>query len=246
MNLGELLKYVQFLAVKENSGYVYTPEQFNLNLPIVVQEMFNNLVAEYERTKILSDALAPYKVKMGDINAPLMVDSNGHATIPTDYQRWDSFAFKLNSTVGNSTMTEFRPIEFLTKGQYDFRLSSKLRPISQKYPVVTRESDYFLFAPKDLQYVEFSYLKKCETPYYDFYYDIYSNPVYLSPSTSHLLVSPEEGSQGQTSGTVYSLSVELSLPDFTHPKLALMLLSKVGINIRDTEVIQYAEMEVRK
>ena len=39
MNLGELYKFINFIADKEVSGQTMTPEQFNLNLKAVNLEM---------------------------------------------------------------------------------------------------------------------------------------------------------------------------------------------------------------
>lgn len=294
MNLDQLYRYIHFIATKENSGMTYTVDQFNLNLPIVVQEMYNLLIREYEQTHVMSEALSVYKVVMGDQDSPLIIATTGHASKPDDYQHFSSAHYIYNST--------YRPIEYLTDGQYMFRKSSSLRPPSYEYPIVTERSTYFEFLPKDLSEVEFTYLRNPENPFYDYYYDLNGDIIYLPPETNHLLQIGEEGRNGETTSSVFtdgllsdsfpatpvigqmhkfldglmtynnvtdriweytnagwivpvtipffpylqSYSVELEYPAFVHPKIALMMLSKVGINLRDSDLIQYSEMQNQK
>jgi len=69
--------------------------------------------------------------------------------------------------------------------------------------------------------------------------DANGNPVDQSPTWAYNTVSNQ---------SVYnaSNSIQLELPESTYNKIIVRLVSRYGVNIRDYEVVQYAENEEAK
>jgi hypothetical protein len=301
MTLDQLFKYLNFISTKENSGLTYTPVLFNLNLPIVVRDVYDNYFREYENTGVISDVLSAYLVSMDDNSAPLMIGANGLANKPEDYYHKDSMNYKIDYDGG---VTEFRPVEVLTSALFNYRKGSKLREPNNRYPICRFLDTVIEFLPKDLQYVDFTYLRSPESPIYDYYINSSGDVVFMPEGTQHYLSTGEEGSQGQTTfltgGEVFtvglstegfplapivdqyhyftdkavtyggntnqtwkfgtdwtvpaiapaydirnyvdSLTVEMIMPDKAHLMIARQMLADIGINLRDQQLLQYAEL----
>lgn len=246
MNIGELKEFVDFVSKKHSSGTTYTPELLNLNLPIVNQELFNYEYDKYAKTQNVTDTLRHHMVTMGGSSVPLKVDTNGFADIPSDYMHKSSMYYKtvIGSTGLIPTIKEKR-VEMLTDGEFSQRLGSYLIPDS-KYACCTIRSDKIEFRPKTIQYVEFTYLKKPVKPVYDYYINLSDEETFLEEGEVHAWFTGEIGSDGKTKNPATdppytSQTVELLFPQNVHTKLAMMLLSLVGINLSYKELLGYAE-----
>ena len=247
MNLGQLLSYLNFISVKENRGETYKPDNFNINLPRAVERHYNKLIDEYERTRKISGALSAYKVVMGGKNMPLEIDGYGEAIIPSDYNYPSSFLFKYLTEVWNdgvcSTEVSYRPVEFCSDDRFNYRLGSTLELPNKKHPAVTESDGIFRFFPNDLMYVDFTYIAKSETPIFDYYINALGEIVYLPEGSNHVLGAGEVGSSGELAGTtVWSKSVEMTMPSSQHMAISQILLSDIGVNLRDVELIKYAQL----
>jgi hypothetical protein len=248
MNLGKLFDFLNFVSTKENSGGTYTPDLFNLNLPIVIQDIWNDEYKKWQTDQTSTDVMSFYETFMGGDNSPLTVDSSGYAKYPADYVHYTSMVYKYEKSTG----TEYKTVDVLNTQAFDARKDSWLQKADKDNPIATFSKDFIEFLPKDLQFIEFKYLNKPETPVYDYYIDSSLNNIYLAPNTSHTLTTGEEGSKGQLPAVlpavtiVDSLSVEMTMPEFMHTIVALKMLSLIGINLRDVDLVNYAEIYQKK
>jgi hypothetical protein len=245
MNLQQLLDYVNFLGSKDESGNVYPPERFNLNLPIAIREVYDAFIPFYEKDQKITEIMSTYKVVLGDDLTPhLPVSTRGKAVIPSDFDHHSSLSYPYIASYDSDSnpIIEYRDVDIVTEAQYQARVGSTLLEPTKYDPVATYYNGYIQFSPYNLISVRMVYLKKPEIPYYDYYIDTNLDHVYLAPGATHTLATGEEGSQGQTTGTVTSATVELSIHESTHPLIAYILLAKLGINIKDLPLVQYAEM----
>ena len=239
MNLGEIYKLINFITSKEQSGNTFSPLEFNSTIKYIVQLLYNEEIDHFAETGSIGDILSPYMVEMGGMNAPLSVDVNGIAVTPQDYQDKISMFYKDNF--------DNRPVIMLDdKSVFDNLLSGTLKKPTHKHPTCVFLNAYIKFAPIDLQFVDFTYFKKVETPVFDYYFDSNGEFIYLPQGMSYTLKAGEEGSQGQTTGVVKSLSIELLMPDKIHVKIVSKLLSVIGINLSNADIVNYSELMQKK
>jgi hypothetical protein len=248
MNLGEIYKFVNYVLNKEDNGEPYTPVQFNNVIPVVIQEVFNDLIKTYEKDRTSTGQIAPYRVSMGNATSPLTIDANGMATKPSDYYRSSSFVYKWseNGEIKYARVSELTDDQFATR-----KGMSSLKP-DREHPICTDRNTYFEFLPKDLQYVDFVYIKLPETPHYGFYIDWYGDTVFIPESTSHTLQAAPVGSGLQDEvgeneeappTVVQSTTVELVMTTDLHPTIIFKLLVKAGMRLEKAEIVRAEIME---
>jgi len=221
MNLDELYNFISYVAEKEKAGYTMSPTEYNLLLPVAQQEFANIIWDEYEKTQKYSDILSVLETHLGDTLAPLTVDSNGHATLPSDYWHYDSAMLKRVISYDSDGEPEIHevPIDIITGQQFNYRKGSQLEVPTKDYPIATVRDGYIDFLPKDLRRVVFTYLHLPSDPVYAYTIDANDDIVYNA-----------------------SGSTELEFPAYTHLRIARILLSKVGINLSKEELFQYAQI----
>lgn len=253
MTLQEILDLINYVANKEQSGNTLSIPQYNNLLKTVNIDYFKlkyGLPEDYrvgmplarqawENTQAITDALRRFKVIMGSPNAQMTVSNNGIAVLPTDYVHVSSIRYIQNVNNTSCGHKEYiRTVEVITDDQLSDRLSNNVKKPSYRYPVAVFYNSYVQFYPKDLHAVDFTYLRLPLTPYYDFYMDTNDNVVYLPPNTT----SPITGNPPSHA----SQSVELEWGEECHIDIARLLLSYIGINLREVPLLQYAEMKKKE
>lgn len=246
MNLGEFYNYVNYLAEKEKSGNTMSPDEFQNNLSIINMEFANELYSQYEVTGEISDNIRCLEVHMGGDSMPLTIDNDGFAMIPPDYYHYSSISYLLVTGYdGETPIVTSRNVAVLTDAEFNIIRGRALMYPSKKYPVCTFRNGRIQFLPRDLRKVEFSYLKKPTEPFFDYYISSIGEVVYMLPNQSYMISSPAEYRDG-TTGLKNSLSVEMDWSDNAYPKLTQLMLSKIGISIKDRDLIQYSELNQNK
>lgn len=259
MTLQDIFDHINSRTNKDQSGNTYNPQRFNSDLKVANLEMFNYLYGlpqtyqpgmplpkiAFEITQRITDDLRALKVNMGgdDINdpGPLVVDQNGNAKYPPDYVHYSSMNYSYKD--GCKTDVKSPMIDVLTDAQWSSRINSVIKNKNvKKYPYCNFQANYIRFRPKDIQYVNFVYLRAPRTPFYDYYISSDDSIVFLPSGTSRVLQPGEIGSEGQTSGVVFSKTVELEWPEHVHPDFANLMLSYVADNLRSQLLKQSAEL----
>lgn len=245
MTLDDVLKYVNYITNKEQNGRTLSTTEYNTLLPIVSLKYFKKKYSipeqfrvgmpfskeAYEITQSIVDSIHQFKHVMGVDGALMNVDSYGKADIPSDYMHvssayWQSITNQVNCNID----VRYRTIEFLTDAEYTERLTSAIKFPSLRYPVATIRGNYIQFMPKNIQYVNFTYLRVPNTPYYDSYIDDTTDQeIYLPPGTNN----PNTSAASQ--------SVELEFEDTDIIDIASILLSMIGVNLRSGDLVQYSE-----
>lgn len=245
MNLQQILDWANVRISKEQRGNAFSPSQYNTALLFLNLEMFKRdygLPEEYrpgqplprisfEVTQKISDDMRLVKVRMdGSDFPPLTVNRFGRATLPSNYIHRLSVRYSYVEPGAEPTMTE---IDQVDENEWASRLSNSITKPTAQNPCCIFYPTYIQFEPKNLVAVEFVYLRLPNEPFYDFYYKADGRITYLPPGTTHTLTMGEIGSQGQTSGTVTSQSVELEWPADTHGDIANLLYKTMAANLRD-------------
>lgn len=240
MNLGQIFKLVDYLANKDQTGDTITPDQFSdVILPAINIMFFKKkygLPEDYQPgqplprqawqiTKKISDDLRNFKVPQ----PAWLVDSNGRANIPSDYVHSSVISKTYIPYQGANPQTT--EVEELTDSQAAARLSNSIVGPSIKNPFCVFFKTYIQFYPTNLQSVNFVYLRLPKTPFFD-YIIVNDEYVFLPAGRFHNGSVLPPGTPSRT--------VELEWPEETHIDFTNRILEYVGINLREGDLLNYA------
>ena len=239
MNLGEILSLINYISNKDQTGRTMTPNQFNLLLDASNNDYFKKKYGlpeeyqpgqpfpaqSYEITQKITDDMRSFKKWLGGRDYPaLSIDTSGRADIPTDYVHYSSIRYRkvTNSADCTTPTTEYKTIEVLTDAQIGDRLQNSIKMPTIDNPICSFYSDYIQFYPITLARTDFTYLRYPTTPIFG--YTIVNDVEVYNPSTS----------------------TEIEWPDINHLDIVRIILSYIGINLREPQLFQYAEMKKKE
>jgi hypothetical protein len=237
INVNELYQFVNFVANKSQASGNITPSQFNLVLKRAytqwVTERYNdpNKFAPGENTP----ARYGYQLnqKITDDIKHLIVDpkvyqvnSEGRLNYPDDYLHISScrFKYKKQLSCGDTVIKEV-DVKAMKDSEIGHILTSQIVEPTRRYPYLAFYSDYIQFFPKDLGQVTMTYLKKPEEPIWS-YTLVNGRPVY------------DDTPYDPVTGTG---SRDVDAPDEAMNEIAFRMLSFLGMNIREPQLVQYSE-----
>lgn len=240
MTTAQILKYVNYICVKENSGGTLTPDQYNIILLASNIDLFNKLVGQAELLSIQSKI--PFSEALFSMahlrefhvleSITFTAGSFALSGLANTFAYWGSLVSLYRGA--------YRRIELLTDKELADRRTNMVTKQLKDFPGAQVLGDTIKVYPTDIATAEFTYMKVPTTPVYDYYIDANANQVYLTQGQSHTLITGEIGSAGQGSGqTVTSLTVELQWNNLYHVEFCNEVLRKVGINLKDVQLQQY-------
>lgn len=267
ININTFYEYTNWLAAKHISGGNITPADFNLFVPISVNQIVRKYYGipeqyqpgmplpsvAYEITQLVTDYLSQLKTEV-----ILPVDAAGRATKPSDYLHKSSVSASwvevlpatgaddavegiccscrnscdccscsggptLQTTVkkknANVLDIQWVPVTVVSDNERWAYLQSSLRKPTKEYPICTFiGNDQIQFYPQNIASAYLVYLRYPIKPVWGFTLDpIDAFPVY-DPLTS----------------------VNIELPEICADELAVTLLNRVGISIREGGLTQWA------
>lgn len=246
VSIDRFKQYVDFLAAKHQSGASYTPEEFNTVVPISVNDIVRKYYGlseeykpgmpmpqvSYEITQLVTDYIGHLKVP-----ADLTIDDNGRMTKPADYLHKSSVRFKkpfvkpveltypdddcCDDTIqGNPTTTEVQysevEVRVVKDGELGYYLGSEIRYPDKEQPICCFYDSWIQFYPHDLKQATLTYLRY---PLRSMWNYTVSNGVAVYNPTG---------------------SVDIELPEACMTECAVTFLNRLGIHIREEQLIQYA------
>lgn len=225
MNNGNIFIRVKEELGKDQYGGYVTPVSFNEILPWVNIYKLNDLIKVFEEKSEISRDLFPFIKTVGSPQfPPITLDSYGYGEYPEDYYYTarSSYSQLLNNCGGYTE--NVRMVEFLNQQDFNYRVSTELMAPTLEQPIAVDENDKFLVRPLGIQAVSFTYIRKPNTPVFD--YDIVNNKiVYLPPGTFHT------NSSVLPVGTP-SQSVEFEFLEAVYEDLVAIIVQKYAIKIR--------------
>ncbi len=223
IDVKDLYEFLRVITNKAKRGSsALTPNMYNILLPRATDDFFKKYYGlpeqfqpgqhiAFEQTQITVDALKGRKVE-----TQLTVDKNGKADYPSDYVHKVGAIYKyVVNDIDNVKVLKY-PVEFMTTQEFIERLSDPIAYPTLRYPVVTMYKDYLLFAPKDIQYIDFSYLNYPNKPVLD--YSIANDIIVYGPN-----------------------SIDIDFQKINTNDIASLILSYIGINMSNSDLIQFAE-----
>jgi hypothetical protein len=123
---------------------------------------------------------------------------------------------------GKEIITKETDITEITDAEVGNILTSSINEPTMRYPYCSYYSDYVQVYPKDLAKVTFTYLREPAEPKWA-YTVVNGRPVYDA-----------------------SNSVDVEAPEDAMNEIAFIALGYLGIHIRESELIQYSELQQQK
>ena len=233
---GQIFKNLNTIIRKEKEGQTISPSQFTELLGMTSWEKANADFNQYEQNQVISDSLKALE------NQDSITITTGEGDIPSDY--WHPMtAYHDNS--GNQGKAK-TPFDIVTDEEFIEYAHSDLTAPSVNYPVLTIKGSKVEVLPSTIPTVVLRYLKTPDTPFFDYYYDANDISQYLQPGQTYTLQAGEEYRDGTTSGSVTSISIELSYPEGERVQVLYMILEKLGVSLNEQDALEYGMAREQK
>ena len=228
INIDELYNFVQFIANKEQSGYV-KPSQFNLAVDRAQMQLFmeryNNPAeyqpgrpiprVSYQQTQKISDDLLPFiRIRTYTLNA----QGRLRWTRVNDYMHISSIRghYEYEDDCGNTTTLRKR-VKVVDDAEVSDYLNSPITMPTVDYPIAAIYNDFLQIYPVTVEFIDLTYLTR--PPVGEWAWTVANNqPVYDATASTDLVWSDE-----------------------LFNEIAIRILSFVGINLREMSISQYSE-----
>lgn len=227
ISVDEVKQFIESIANKEQSGNTFTPKIFNLWLRRGTDDLFRKEYGldedykpgvplpsiGYEITRKIKDDLRVFKEE-----PILTVDSTGKMLLPADYVHVTAIdAFKVeNQSSGDPKVTP-REVEIIDDDKWTFRRTHPIKPPTIDKPIANFGNDHVKFEPKNIQKVQFIYLRYPKTPNWAF--TVVDGVSTFDPANS----------------------VDVELPQDLTNDLSQFILSYLAERTRDQGLVQYIE-----
>jgi hypothetical protein len=206
----------EYLNIEINKvfGTYYAPGQFDLIVDRAQMSLFNDYYEAFGTSQRLNDALAPFKRSFQFTNSS---SPTGLITVPDDYQHLLSLYTVIQNSV--TGLPQNRPVPILNEDEKVARDNSQIYPPSlmDPYGVIIQDWNVQLY-PAVPQAGVVYYLTRPLAPKY----------VYSVVSGRVVVYDPVNSDQ-------------LQWADKDQNSILIKALSTLGINVREQDIIQYAE-----
>ena len=228
INIDDLYSFVQFIANKEQSGYI-KPSQFNLAVDRAQMQLFmeryNNPAeyqpgrpiprVSYQQTQKISDDLLPFiRRRAYTLNA----QGRLRWTRVTRYMHISSIRahYEYEDDCGNRTILKKR-VKVVDDAEVSDYLNSPITMPTVDYPIAAMYDDFLQIYPVTVSMIDLTYLTR--PPAGEWAWNVANNqPVYDATASTDLVWSDE-----------------------LFNEIAIRILSFVGINLREMSISQYSE-----
>lgn len=225
MTLFEQWELVNYIANKDYEGNVITPERFAQICIVSNMDLFKvkmGLPEDYQLGAPVSRQYLDATQRLTDETRFLkqrvaaQAVAAGLVAYPGDYFGFDAMRYGYQREVDGVSKVLWKSVEPLTEDQYSDRAGNFTKEPSGKNPVCVFRSNGIYVYPTTIVQVDFNYVRYPVDPIFD--YDIAAG--YITEGTS---------------------PTEYEWPVHLHRDLTMMILSYIGINLREQQLEQYAE-----
>jgi hypothetical protein len=239
MTLFEMFSLIKLITNKDFSGSIITPEKFQLLLPIVQLDWFRNkygLPEEYQPGKPVPREYVEITLKStDDLKAfhefvPNIQLVNGLLPFSTDYLHRDEIVFNFTIKINKKDTVLPRGVEILRESQLATRLGNYTKRPTLRMPVgVVRQAGIQIYPwevselnPEPIRAVDFSYWRYPRNPVFRYF----MNDGFITYDAAN--------------------SIELEAPSDEHIVILRMLLSYIGVSLRESDIVQYTETKLKE
>jgi hypothetical protein len=209
---------------------VITPERFKMLLPTVSIDLFRTkygLPEEYQPGRPVPTEYADITLKNTDDLKAFKVPAFGRSVVdgilqfPADYAHRQSIVYNYSKTINHVVTILPRPVEILREEEFAARTGNYTKQPTLANPIGTLRNDGVHIRPLAIVAVDFFYYRFPITPVFD--YELGDGYITYKPATS----TPFE------------------YPIDEHLTLVRMILSLIGINLRESDLLQYSEQKLK-
>jgi len=227
MTVEEMRVFLYAIANNDQTGNKFTPNEYNSYLARANEDKFRReygipeswvpgstpLAIGWQVTQNSTDALRRF---LEYVTIPLI---SGVGALPANYVHVSSaHAEAAGIDMDGIPFTRKVPVTILPENKIGERLGHPYLDPQNMYPIATFTGNSIMVWPTTLFNVNMYYLRMAVTPVWG-YTIVNDEPVYNSAT-----------------------SVQVEWPDIYHIDIARLILGYMGINNRDPELSQYAEM----
>ena len=231
MTLGAIYNLVEYICNKDFEGNVITPDRFNQLIKVVNIDLFRNkygLPEEYQPGRPIPNEYADISLKNTDdlkafkIRLPNRTVASGVMTYPTDYAHVMTVVYNYIKNINGVDTTLPRQVELLREAEFASREGNYTKMPTTMNPIAVMRSDGIHIRPITIT--------ACDLNYYRFPV----NPVF-----------------GYIQGDGFvtydaTTSTELEWPVDEHLTIVKMILSYIGINLREESIVNYSELKLKE
>jgi len=179
INVNEIKIFIDFIANKEQSGTSYSIDQLNNLFQSANIDLFKQRYGlpeeytpampiprmAYENTQKIKDDLRSCK----EVEV-IKINSLGEMILPEKYIHPTSIIYTkvVNQCCGNPPKISYREVQKIDDDKWAERLSNSIKKPSKDFPICNFLKDRIRFEPKDLNKVEFSYLRSPNKPFWGY------------------------------------------------------------------------------
>lgn len=231
MTLMEIFSLIKYIVNKDFSGNIITPDTFKDLIKVVNIDLFRHkygLPEEYQPGRPVPNEYADVTLKNTDdlkrfkVSLPNTPVTNGILPYPTDYAHRDTLSYNFSKTINGVATVLPKPVEVLKEAEFSSRNGNYTKRPTTTTPIGVVRSDGIHVRPITILAVDFSYYRFPATPVFN--YQLNDGYITYLPSTS----------------------IEYEWPEDEIMTLTKMILSYIGINLREDSVINYAELKLKQ
>ncbi len=261
MTIKGILDFVNYISNKEQMGQSLTPENFNVLLAGFNIKIFNDELTQVEvmaKTQGIPMYRALYaasSLRKFRTLTTLQTDAQGIASLPTDYVHFTKLLAQYNGAI--------RTIDVVSEEEMANKRSSMMETSLSIKPACTMYGTQVQFFPKDIGHspnpnVELKYIKMPAIPNYDWCISNVTGSQVFMPVGSYVQT------YGGATQNLYaangdvlardvelrvslgylpytSFTVELEWDEIFQWKLITLLLTAMGVNLKDEQIRSYKE-----
>jgi hypothetical protein len=267
MNNGDILKIINYITNKAQSGNVISPLEYptiinsaqlsylkrKTGVPEEYKPELQVSQQEPDASQKLSNDLIPFKITMSvdydgvntSLSPPLAIDSKGYAQLPSNFYYRTALSYRQFFNKKDApTKVITSKIEVVNDDIWNSKLVSSIDAATEKSPIANFLNTSIRFYPIKNVNVDFSYIRYPINCVFDYYIDTYGAGIYLPQGATYTLKTGEEypANPTATAGTIItSQSIEVEFGDLQKIDIISYALFYIGCNLGSETIKQYAE-----
>jgi len=236
----KLLTYIR----KDVRGKSLTIDEFNHLARIVSYEYYNHLYSQFQESNKITDSLSPFLV----FNESLSLTSNNFHAVGS----LAGLTYTYKHIIGNPRYQGDKPIDLVTALEYSDRSDDALTAPTVTHPIAfigDNAGTLSLYViPDSVTSIRIDYLKEPDEPFLDYYVNDTTYVVTTIDETTESVTVPSgstyrDGTAGDGATPTTPVTKNFDFNEEDEPFLMALFLEKLGLQIRDSGVIEYANTQ---
>jgi len=231
MTLFDMYSLIEFIGNKNFNGNIIPPERFAELIKVVNIDLFRKkygLPEEYQPGRPIPIEFADITIKNTDdlkafkIRLPNRTITNGVMNFPSDYVHLMTVVYNYSKTINGVATLLPRPIEMLRESEFSSREGNYTKKPTIQNPIGIIRNDGIHIRPLTILACDLNYYKLPRTPLFNYIME----DGYITYDSVN--------------------SIEMEWPIDEHLTLTRMCLEYVGVNLREGDLVDYANTKLKE